>query len=113
MLGEPCDHRVTLGRDRLKLCLELDRAGRRLGGGDLGLLELGFELGDALQSFRNSGLNLSGASLLRREQRGLELRRALLEGGLRLRRVLELALEHRNMGCRAGGGFGALLVTCL
>ena len=93
--------------------LELGHAGGRLGGVDLGLLELGLELGDTFQSFRDRSLNLSGASLLRREQRALELRGALLEGGTLLRRILELAFEHRDTGCGAGGGFGALLVTCL
>ena len=69
--------------------------------------------GDAFQSFRDRGLNLSGASLLRREQRALELRGALLEGGALLRRILELTFEHRDAGCGTGRGFGPLRVTCL
>ena len=113
MLGEPCDHRVALCRDRLKLCFELDHAGGRLGGADLGLLELGLELGDTFQSFCDRGLDLSGASLLGREQRALELRGALLEGGAFPRRILELIFEHRDAGCGTGRGFGPLRITCL
>ncbi len=64
VLGEPRQHRVALGADRLKLCLELDRAGGRLGGVDFGLLELRLELGDALEGFRDRSLDLSGACLL-------------------------------------------------
>ncbi len=105
--------RVAFCNNCLKLRFELSQARGRLGRADLGLLELGLELGDSFQRFRDGGLNLSGASLLRCEQRALELRGALLEGGALLRNILELAFEHRDTSCGAGRGFGPLRITCL